>query len=223
MSEDVSILEKIKDYVLNVDPEGVVRDAKLMGMDITCPADFANNAHNYTYIERLSQKYADTCAKYCAASGLTSGVGGITTTITLAGADIANMAAQLYWLNQKLALLNGFEPENDLHNQRSQAIFMTALGIEQTAQAAIRATVAKVAAENLAKKGPASAPVIRLIMEIAKIIGVKITKIQAGKLIPIIGGVIGASLNYYFSTQMSKKMMNDYKSDYFDRWQIKNR
>lgn len=223
MSNEISLFDKIKDIVLNVDPQSVVSDAKLIGMEVSEPEDFAREAHNYAYIERLSEKYATTAAQRCAISGFSSGVGGIATTLTLAGVDIANMAAQLYWLNQKLALLNGFDPENELHNQRAQTIFMTALGIDATAQAGIRTIVTKAATENLAKRGPASTPAIRLIMEIAKILGLKMTKQTAGKLVPFIGGLIGGGVNYMFATSMTKKMIADYKSDYFDRWQVQAR
>ncbi|ALR23292.1 EcsC family protein [Sphingobium baderi] len=220
MSNELTIIEKIKDIVLNVDPASVVKDAKDMGMDVSEAADFVRQAHNYAHIERLSGKYAGMTATLCAASGFTSGVGGVTTTVVLAGADIANMAAQLYRLNQKLALLNGFDPDNELHNDRAQTIFMAALGLDATAQAGIRAIVTKAATENLAKRGPASTPVIRLVMEIAKILGVKLTKTQAGKLIPFVGGIVGGGVNYMFAKSMTKKMLADYKSDYFDRWQL---
>lgn len=194
-----------------------------MGINIDNISDFENHAINYAYIENISKKYAENAARLCAASGFTSGIGGIATTVALAGVDIANMAAQLYRLNQKLALINGFNPENEMHHQRAQTVFMTALGIDATAQAGIRTIVTKAAAENLAKKGPASAPAIRLVMEITKILGVKISKTQAGKLVPFVGGAIGGSVNYFFAKSMAKKMLADYKSDYFDRWQMQEK
>ena len=220
MSGELSIIEKIKDVVLSVDPETVLRDARAVGIDAHSASDFVNNAHNYAYIEKLSSKYAGNAAKLCAASGVTSGIGGLATTLTLAGADIANMAAQLYRLNQKLALLNGFDPENELHSQRAQTIFMTALGSDAAAQGSIRAIVTGAAKENLAKRGPASQPAVRLIMEVAKVLGLRITKVQAGKLVPVVGGLVGGGVNYLFAKAIAKKMLADYKSDYFDRWQM---
>ena len=223
MASEMTIIDKIKDVVLNVDPNSIVQDAKAAGMEVSNPSDFVRQAENYAYIEKLSEKYASTAIKYCALSGFTSGIGGLVTTLTLASADVANMAAQLYRLNQKLALINGFDPENELHNERAQTIFMTALGIDVTAQAGIRTLVTKAATENLTKRGPASAPAIRLIMEVTKIFGVNITKAQAGKVVPFVGGAIGGGVNYMFSKSISKKMIADYKSDYFDRWQMQNK
>ena len=43
----------------------------------------------------------------------------------------------------------------------------------------------------------------------------------AAKYIPFVGGVAGASLNYGFTQIAAKKMINEYKTDYFDRWQAK--
>lgn len=221
MSGQLAIVEKIKDIVLSVDPKSIVKDARTMGMEVSDVSDFSNQAQNYIHIEKLSKRYAEATSKLCAASGFTSGVGGITTTVVFAGADLANMAAQLYRLNQKLAILNGFDPDNELHNERAQTIFMAALGIDVTAQAGIRTIMTKAAAEKLVgKPGPASTPIIRLVMEIAKILGVKLTKAQAGKLIPFVGGIVGGGVNYMFARAMTKKMLADYKSDYFDRWQL---
>ena len=223
MSSNLTILERIKDIVLNVDPNSIVNDARSAGMNVSEPSDFVQQAHNYAYIEKISDKYSATATKLCAVSGLTTGIGGLATTLTLAGADIANMAAQLYRLNQKLAIINGFDPANELHSERAQTIYITSLGIDVSAQAGIRALVTKAATENLAKRGPASAPAIRLVMEVTKVFGIKITKMQAGKLVPFIGGAIGAGVNYTVSKSIAQKMMADYKSDYFDRWQVQGK
>lgn len=223
MSEHKNVVRKIQDIVLKVNPESVLRDAQSYGLKISDLSDFSNKAHDYAYIEKLSIKYAESASKLCALSGFSSGFGGVLATITLSSADIANMAAQLYRLNQKLALLNGFDPNSELHNERMQTKFMTALGIDTLAQAGIRTIVTKAAGENLLKKGPASSPAVRLIMEIVKLLGPKITKVQAGKLVPVLGGVIGGGVNYMFAKSVTKKLLADYKSDYFDRWQAQNR
>ncbi|MES2300890.1 MAG: hypothetical protein V4521_02260 [Pseudomonadota bacterium] len=135
MSENQSIIAKIKDVVLNVDPKDIVADARNFGIEVSEPKDFAGHALNYSHLEKLSNKYLDSTCNMCAIGGITSGIGGIATTITLAGADIANMAAQIYRLNQKLAYLNGFDPESELHRERVQSIFFTALGLDAMAQA----------------------------------------------------------------------------------------
>lgn len=223
MSNELSIINKIKSIVVDIDPDKIVSDAKSIGFNVCNPADFSKQAENYAYIEILSKKYCISATYFCAVGGLTSGVGGVPTMIALGTADIVNMAAQLYRLNQKLALINGFDPSSELHTERAQAIYLTALGIDATAQSGIRATVAAAAKENLLKRGPASSPVIRLIMEVVKILGGRITKVQAAKLVPVLGGVIGGSVNYVFAKSMAEKMLSDYKSDYFDRWQIQAR
>ncbi|MES2300893.1 MAG: hypothetical protein V4521_02275 [Pseudomonadota bacterium] len=91
------------------------------------------------------------------------------------------------------------------------------------AQAGIRSAVAKAATESLVKRGPASSPAIRLIIEVAKVLGLKMTKTQAGKLVPLVGGLIGGSVNYLFAKSAGKKMVAEYKSEYFDRWQMQSK
>lgn len=223
MNENQGIVAKIREVVLSVDPKDIVADARNFGLDVSDPKDFSEHALNYTHLEKLGEKYLDSTCKMCAIGGVTSGVGGIATTITLAGVDIANMAAQLYRLNQKLAYLNGFDPQSDLHQERVQTVYLTALGIDALAQAGIRSAVAKAATESLVKRGPASSPAIRLIIEVAKVLGLKMTKTQAGKLVPFVGGLIGGSVNYLFAKSAGKKMVAEYKSEYFDRWQLHNK
>lgn len=133
------------------------------------------------------------------------------------------MAAQLYRLNQKMAILNGFDPHNALHQEKSQMIYLKALGFDGVAQATIRAQVVKAATENVAKSGPSANIAIRLIMEVAKLLGIKLTKSQTVKLIPVVGAILGGGVNYWFAKNASKKMIAEYKSDYFDRWQASSR
>jgi hypothetical protein len=110
-----------------------------------------------------------------------------------------------------------------IHQEKSQMIYLKALGFEAAAQASIRAQVIKAAAENTAKRGPSSNVTIRLIMEVVKLLGPKITKEQAAKLVPFAGAFLGGGGNYLFSKYAANKMINDYKSDYFDRWQTESR
>ena len=223
MSDEWTILSKVKGIVLDINPQDILNDAKEYELKVTTINDFAEQAYNYVFIERLMEKYANLAASYCAVSGASSGVGGPVTVITLGGVDIANMAAQLYRLNQKMAVLNGFDLENTIHKEKAHLIYLTALGFDAAASAAIRAQVVKAATENVAKRGPSANVTIRLIMEVVKLLGGQLTKEQAVKLVPFLGGALGGGLNYMFAKNAAKKMISEYKSDYFDRWQANTR
>jgi hypothetical protein len=223
MSNEVKILSKIKGILVDVDPEDVLNDAKDYGLNVQSIEDFVNHPHNYVFMEKLMMKYATLTATYCAVSGATSGIGGFATTVALVGVDIAHMAAQLYRLNQKIAILNGFNPQNPIHDQKSQEIYLKALGFDGATQTAIRTTIVKVAAENTAKSGPSKNVAIRLLMEVAKLLGLKLTKAQTVKLFPFVGAALGGGLNYLFAKNAARAMIAYYKSDYFDRWQINSR
>lgn len=223
MSEELTIFSKIKEIVLDINPDDILNDAREYGLNVNAIRDFAGQPHNHAFIEKLMEKYATLAASYCAASGATSGVGGVTTTITLGGVDIAHMAAQLYRLNQKMAVLNGFDLENTVHKDKSQLIYLKALGFDAAAQSVIRAQVIKAAAEEVSKKGASANVTIRLIMTATKLLGANLTKAQTVKLIPFLGGALGGWLNYMFAKNAAKKMISEYKSDYFDRWQANSR
>lgn len=223
MMNEVSTIQKIKSIIINIDPQDVLKDAKEYGLEVQTLEDFENKADNYVFIEKLANKYGDVAARYCALSGASSGIGGIATTVTLASVDISNMAAQLYRLNQKIAVLHGFNPDNEIHQEKVATIYLMALGVDAASSATIRAAVFKAAVENTAKKGPASSFAIQIIMAAAKSLSISMSKSTAAKLVPFIGAVIGGGVNYWFAKKAAEKIVLAYKSDYFDRWQMQNR
>lgn len=220
---ELTIVSKIKKIVLDINPQDIIKDAKEYGSEISSVKDLSEQHDNYFMIEKLMGKYAELAASYCAISGASSGIGGPVTAITLGGVDIANMAAQLYRLNQKIAILNGFNLENTIHKEKAHLIYLTALGFDAAASAAIRTQMIKAAAENVTKKGASANVTIRLIMAVATFLGVKLTKVQALKFIPFVGAALGGGLNYIFAKNAGKNMISEYKSDYFDRSQVNSR
>lgn len=181
---------------------------------------FTKKAHQYAYIEKLVSKYSKVTCKYCAVSGATSGIGGVATTVALGGADIANMAVQLYRLNQKIAVLNGFSLENSLHREKTQLIYLKALGIEGAFQAGARSQLTKAIAIDVTKKGPSKNATIKLIIAVAQLLGVKLSKATAVKFVPVLGAVLGGGMNYWFANNAAEAMAKEFKDDYFDRWQL---
>lgn len=212
-------LETIKKVVLDIDPNDVLKDAKEYGLKVNCIADFRNQADRYVFTEKLAGKYADVAASYCAAAGATSGVGGFTTAIPLMAADLANMAAQIYRLNQKVAVLHGFDPNNEIHQNKVLGIYLVALGIDAASSALIRQAVTRAAQENVTKSGVATSASIRVVMLAAKSLGIQVPKATAAKMIPFLGAAIGGGFNYLFAQAAARKILLEYKSDYFDKHQ----
>ena len=107
------ILNKISEIV-SVDPKDIVKDAKSKGLPVSQIEHFTTEiiVKNYRRIEDISSSYGNYAARNSAITGLASGIGGVATMVTIGGVDIVNMAAQLYRLNQRVAYLNGFDPNN---------------------------------------------------------------------------------------------------------------
>jgi hypothetical protein len=57
-----SLVKKLKEIVLDIDPEGVFRDARAAGLEVTKVEDFRHQAHNYWRIEDLMRQYARRAA-----------------------------------------------------------------------------------------------------------------------------------------------------------------
>jgi hypothetical protein len=214
-----SAVRKLKEIVLDINPDDVIKDACSAGLLVKSIEDFRAQAKNYWRIEDVMMQYSGIASRFSAISGATSGSGGAVTAITLGGVHIANMAAQLYRLNQRLAILNGFDISNKLHQEKTVEIYLYALGFDAAAQAAIRQQLARAAA-IAGKRGAYSNYILRLIILVAGKLGATITSKQAAKFIPIVGGVAGASLNYAFAGNAAKKMRAAFKDEYFRTWQV---
>lgn len=212
-------IRKLKEVVLDINPEDVIKDACSAGLRVATIEDFRFQAKNYWRLEDIMEQYSGIASRYSAISGATAGSGGPITAITLGGVDIANMSAQLYRLNQRLAILNGFDITNKLHQEKAVEIYLYALGFDAAAQAAIRQQLARAAA-IAGKRGAYSNYVLKLIVLVAGKLGASITSKQAAKFIPIVGGVAGASLNYAFAGNAAKKMRTLFKDEYFRTWQV---
>ena len=224
MSEttDLKFIDKIKAIALDVDTKSVLRDANSAGLTVSEIADFRTQGHNYWRIEDVMQTYAGLAARYSAMSGATAGIGGVGTAIALGGVDIANMAAQLYRLGQRLSILNGFDPNDPLQKEKITEIYLYALGFDSVAQAAIKSQLIK-ASSIAGKSGAYSNPIIKLIVLVAGRLGTEINSKQAAKFIPIVGSFAGATVNYAFAQSAANKMLKSYKNEYFRTWQAKQR
>ncbi|CAH1196053.1 conserved hypothetical protein [Vibrio harveyi] len=218
----VSVVDKIKKIVIDIKPEDVMKDAWAAGLDVHQVEDFRKEAVNYWRIEDVMDQYAGLAARYSAISGATSGVGGVATAVTLGGIDIAHMAAQLYRLGQRLSILNGFDPNNAIQKEKNLEIYLYALGFDSLAQAAIKNQLLE-AASIAGKKGANSNPVLSLIMLISEKLGKKVISKEAAKYLPIVGGIAGATVNYYFAKSAANMMVESYKKEYFRTWQAAQR
>ena len=167
-------VRKLKEIILDINPADVIKDACSAGLQVESIEDFRSQAKNYWRIEDVMMQYSGIASRFSAISGATAGSGGAVTAITLGGVDIANMAAQLYRLNQRLAILNGFDSSNKLHQEKAVEIYLYALGFDAAAQAAIRQQLARAAA-IAGKRGAYSNYVLRLIVLVAGKLGASIT------------------------------------------------
>jgi hypothetical protein len=213
-----AVMSKLKSIDLHVDPGSVIQDARKAGLNVHNIGDFQSQITNYWRIEDLMNSYAGVAARYSAMSGAGAGVGGFGTRVTLGVVDIANMAAQLFRLGQRLAIVNGLDPSDEHQNEKITEIYLYALGFDAVAQIAIRAKLQQ-ANDIAGKSGANSNSVLRLIIIVAGKMGFQINTKQAAKYIPIVGAFAGAGTNYAFAKVAAKKMIGTYKDDYFRTFQ----
>lgn len=211
------MLRTLKDLLIDVDPDDVFQKARDRGMKIETVEDFRDLPNDYNLIEDIMEEYRLNHARWSSIGGLTTGIGGFSTAITFATLDTASLAIQLYRLAQKFAILNGFDGRDPLHEDKIMNIYFEALGINGVVQATLKHQLLKASAVAGSRELSDNF-VLRVIAKVGKVFGKRISSKRSGRFVPVIGGFVGASVNYSFARKTSNAMKKAYKRAYFETW-----
>lgn len=237
MSNEVTIWNKVMGAALSMPGVKVDRDDFLKKeLKNYCSPEQLNLAISSRPINGVSKEIIDRIANACINSHTTkvttiSAVAGIPGGFAMAGTIPADMA-QYYWhvfvLAQKLAYLYGFpdlRDENGNLTDTASDMLTLFVGVMMGASAANQAIkgLAKEFAKQVIKRLPQKAltktmyyPIIK---QIAKWIGVKLTKDTfakgLGKVIPILGGVISGGLTLATFRPSAKRLQHKLQEEMF--------
>ncbi len=237
MSNEVTIWNKVMGAALSMPGVKVDRDDFLKKeLKNYCSPEQLNLAISSRPINGVSKEIIDRIANACINSHTTkvttiSAVAGIPGGFAMAGTIPADMA-QYYWhvfvLAQKLAYLYGFpdlRDENGNLTDTASDMLTLFVGVMMGASAANQAIkgLAKEFAKQVVKRLPQKAltktmyyPIIK---QIAKWIGVKLTKDTfakgLGKVIPILGGIISGGLTLATFRPSAKRLQHKLQEDMF--------
>lgn len=237
MSNEVTIWNKVMGAALSMPGVKVDRDDFLKKeLKNYCSPEQLNLAISSRPINGVSKEIIDRIANACINSHTTkvttiSAVAGIPGGFAMAGTIPADMT-QYYWhvfvLAQKLAYLYGFpdlRDENGNLTDTASDMLTLFVGVMMGASAANQAIkgLAKEFAKQVVKRLPQKAltktmyyPIIK---QIAKWIGVKLTKDTfakgLGKVIPILGGVISGGLTLATFRPSAKRLQHKLQEEMF--------
>lgn len=237
MSSEVTIWNKVMGAALSMPGVKVDRDDFLKKeLKNYCSPEQLNLAISSRPINGVSKEIIDRIANACINSHTTkvttiSAVAGIPGGFAMAGTIPADMA-QYYWhvfvLAQKLAYLYGFpdlRDENGNLTDTASDMLTLFVGVMMGASAANQAIkgLAKEFAKQVVKRLPQKAltktmyyPIIK---QIAKWIGVKLTKDTFAKglvkVIPILGGVISGGLTLATFRPSAKRLQHKLQEEMF--------
>lgn len=237
MSSEVTIWNKVMGAALSMPGVKVDRDDFLKKeLKNYCSPEQLNLAISNRPINGVSKEIIDRIANACINSHTTkvttiSAVAGIPGGFAMAGTIPADMT-QYYWhvfvLAQKLAYLYGFpdlRDENGNLTDTASDMLTLFVGVMMGAPAANQAIkgLAKEFAKQVVKRLPQKAltktmyyPIIK---QIAKWIGVKLTKDTfakgLGKVIPILGGVISGGLTLATFRPSAKRLQHKLQEEMF--------
>ena len=228
MANEVSIWNKVMSSAMNVPGVKVDRESFLRKeFSLYCSAEQLDKVISIRPSEVLSKNIIDRVANSCINSHTTkvtalSTLAGIPGGLTMAATVPADMA-QYYWhvfvLAQKLAYLYGFPDLRDENGDLSDSacdmltIFVgVMMGVAQ-ANMAIRMLSEKFAKEvikRLPRMALTKTAIYPLIKQIAKWIGISLTKSSfakaLGKVIPIVGGAISGGLTLATFRPQAKRL-----------------
>ena len=237
MSNEVTIWNKVMGAALSMPGVKVDRNDFLKKeLKNYCSPEQLNLAISSRPINGVSKEIIDRIANACINSHTTkvttiSAVAGIPGGFAMAGTIPADMA-QYYWhvfvLAQKLAYLYGFpdlRDENGNLTDTASDMLTLFVGVMMGASAANQAIkgLAKEFAKQVVKRLPQKAltktmyyPIIK---QIAKWIGVKLTKDTfakgLGKVIPILGGIISGGLTLATFRPSAKRLQHKLQEEMF--------
>lgn len=237
MSNEVTIWNKVMGAALSMPGVKVDRDDFLKKeLKNYCSPEQLNLAISSRPINVVSKEIIDRIANACINSHTTkvttiSAVAGIPGGFAMAGTIPADMA-QYYWhvfvLAQKLAYLYGFpdlRDENGNLTDTASDMLTLFVGVMMGASAANQAIkgLAKEFAKQVVKRLPQKAltktiyyPIIK---QIAKWIGVKLTRDTfakgLGKVIPILGGLISGGLTLATFRPSAKRLQHKLQEEMF--------
>lgn len=211
------MLSHIKDSILNVNREKVLEKAREYDLDVQSVSDFRTYAHSYDRIDELMEMYRSSFSHRSAIGGLTTGIGGFATSVTFAGIDTISLSVQLYRLSQRFAILNGFDGNRPLHRDKMLNIYFEALSLNAVTQATLKHQFIKANAAATGRNASDNL-ILRLIVRIGNIFGKNLSSKKAGRFVPVVGGLVGAGVNYSFAQKTSEAMKKAYKRAYYETW-----
>ncbi len=207
-------LEEIKTKYIDINPEDVLKYARKKGLNVFTINDFKNRENDYVTIEDLMQEYVDSSSTSNALSGISTGIGGYATAITLGSLDLISVSVMLYRLSQQLAILNGLDIQEALDREKTQDIYFTTLGFNATTQGVLRKKLLE-ATSVAGTKAASNNALLKFIVISARTLGTRLSYKNAGRMIPFIGGATGAWINYTYTQSAGNQMMNAFREEYF--------
>jgi uncharacterized protein (DUF697 family) len=177
---------------VKVDPEHFLQELRL-GYELPVRSIAEMRLLPREVLNGLAEQTIATSMKLAAAEGLGMGLGGIFTLVP----DMGILAAISLRMVQKLSLIYGFEYATEDEIAELWIGMATAAGLDTAKDLVERHVVAKF--------------VPRLIQRIAAKASVEVVEKWAARIVPVVSGVIGGALNYYFIKQWGRRAKQHYE------------
>ena len=177
---------------VKVDPQNFLQELRL-GYELPVRSIQEMRLLPREVLNELADQTIATSMKLAAAEGLGMGFGGIFTLVP----DMGILAAISLRMVQKLSLIYGFEYATEDEIAELWIGMATAAGLDT--------------AKDLVEKHVVARFVPKMIQRIAAKASVEVVEKWAARIVPLVSGVLGGALNYYFIKQWGRRAKRHYE------------
>lgn len=180
-------------YVYSID--SIYNNFKVQGANVKSLSDIKNSS--FETCDKIAQSFIGSNKLIAALEGGGMGLGGL----VLMAADIPTLMTINFRMMSQIANSMGYDTTSEIEKVFLMNIISLA-NAQQGAKISVWAELNKISAAVLRKKSWDKLEefmLVKVIQEIAEKLGVNLTKRKLAQMVPIIGGGIGAGMNYVFT------------------------
>ena len=186
----------------------VAEEARQLGIVINAPQEIA--LVPVTELDRLADRFVSNNRIMALGSGALMGFPGGALMLATIPADVSALAYYSFRTISGIAQSYGSETRSEEGRAIAMLIFAGASGLE-TIQVAGSQIILSSLTKNVLTKPYRDLIMKRVVQEVAKDIGLGVARRGLGRLVPVLGSVVGGTTNYLFITNVAARAKTYYR------------
>lgn len=192
----------------------VLRDARALKREFKDWEEYQRTAP-FTLMDELAERHIQRCKITVSSLGAAAGLAGFVAVVP----DALQFLTLTLRMVTGVAAAYGFDPDPDAREGRNKVIILQAYlnaSLGESAYKSAESVGLSSAAKLIRNAAERSTWLLKLIIAIARIIGIRLTEKGILRTIPVVSSGINAGANWYFARQISRaarKELKDFRDD----------